>query len=125
MTKTKETLIITKTGQARGLLGPLVGKITKQLGQQTIRRASHVEVTDDLTENAKRVLYHDHVAGAGLPVHQFLSQLPTNAFWADMSPCHAVGLVLGPFDTREDALAAEEAWLIANGIPTADQPLGN
>ena len=69
-------------------------------GAAAIRRASHVDTTDDL-----------------LPVA--VSQLPPNAkatdWWADMSPVG--GPLLGPFLTRTEALKREVEWLYANNIP--------
>jgi len=42
---------------------------------------------------------------------------PVGTKWyADLSPVG--GEVLGPFDLRSDALAAEAAWLLERGIPT-------
>ncbi len=37
---------------------------------------------------------------------------------ADLSPVH--GPILGPFDHRTEALAAEQAWLAARWLPCAD-----
>ena len=37
---------------------------------------------------------------------------------ADLSPVH--GPVLGPFNHRTEALAAEQAWLAARWLPYAD-----
>lgn len=36
-------------------------------------------------------------------------------WWADMGPVG--GPPLGPFRTRESALAAERVWLVARGVP--------
>ncbi len=59
----------------------------RELGPVSIKRASHVEPTDD-------------------------------AKWtADLSPVD--GPVLGPFDTRGEALDAEVAWLKKNHLPCA------
>ena len=55
-----------------------------QLGEASIRRASHVE-----------------------PIE--------TAWYADLSPVG--GPMLGPFEYRSDALAAEAAWLLQHGIP--------
>jgi hypothetical protein len=35
-------------------------------------------------------------------------------WWADLSPIH--GPILGPFDHRSEALAAEHAWLETNWL---------
>ena len=37
---------------------------------------------------------------------------------ADLSPVH--GPILGPFDHRTEALAAEQAWLAARWLPGVD-----
>ena len=37
---------------------------------------------------------------------------------ADLSPVH--GPILGPFDHRTEALAAEQAWLAARWLPRVD-----
>lgn len=58
------------------------------LGTSTIKRASHVE---------------PETAGG------------KTAWYADMAPCR--GPKLGPFDLREEALAAEVQWLIDHNLP--------
>lgn len=65
--------------------------VAEVVGDVTVRRASHVEpVVDQLFASGVR--------------------------WeADMSPVG--GPVLGPFFTRDEALAAERDWLIDNDVP--------
>lgn len=58
-----------------------------ELGTPTVRRASHVEPTED------------------------------GKWTADLTPSGVPGApVLGPFDLRQDALAAEVAWLQEHGF---------
>lgn len=127
MNRTSEKLIITRTGQARGLVGPLVGQVTKLLGPNRVtRRASHVEPPTELSDEAVRWLWDRQLLG--IPSNMASYALPfdaatcrvemdPDAWWADMHPCgHAA--VLGPFATNTEALAAEKAWLLAHDIPT-------
>jgi len=122
----QEEVIITKDGQFRAILSPLIDRVTRSLGPRTIRRASHVEPTTDLSQAAMRWLYDNQewtefvvpVPGYGLdkfepnPEHR-------NLWWADMTPVE--GPVLGPYDTREEALAREVDWLKEQGIPVAGE----
>ena len=127
-----ETLIISRTGQARGLVGPLVDKITKQMGPlREIRRASLVEPTAELSASAVGYLAKwlpfdlaDPATGTPLyTVEELRSRLPQAAWWADLTMQQEV-TVLGPFETRELALAAEKEWLLARHIPTITTPPG-
>lgn len=138
MSSGREKLIITRTGQARGLVGPMVDKVTKQLGQRTTRRASHVEPTEELSQAAICWLRPRHFPDMQITVRhsgkstsyiaehakfwrdvrtQLQSRFP-DAWWADMAPSCPGGLVLGPFTTNTEALAAERAWLLDHDIPT-------
>ena len=75
-------LVIHVDGSVRCLYGEAIP--LGELGNLTIRRASHVEPD-------------------------------ANGQWlADLSP--VAGPTLGPFATRSEALAAEEAWLVANRL---------
>lgn len=77
-----------------------------QLGEARIERASHVEPADEFCT----------VHGKWMPVEcsaHGCTPVGTARQWAaDMGP--SAGPVLGPFDTRADALAAEVAWLREN-----------
>jgi hypothetical protein len=75
-------LLIHADGSVRCLYGEAIS--LGELGNLTIRRASHVE---------------PDARGQWL---------------ADLSPVS--GPVLGPFATRSEALAGEEAWLVANRL---------
>ena len=98
-----------RDGTARTIYGEEID-LTK-LGTVELRRASHVDPTAELTEDARIWLLdkneemNDHLASAS----------PNNScWWADMLPMN--GPVLGPFVTRSDALAAEVAWIDAHGM---------
>lgn len=142
--ETKQKIIIPRKGIAtgenrvRGLNSPLMNTLATKLGGEdgkTISRASNVDVTADLTENAKLYLarYHewavrqvmditivppaDFADDQLLRTFDGLSKL-RNCWWADLLPVN--GPVLGPFvgvDGREQALAAEEKWLHEHHIP--------
>jgi hypothetical protein len=98
-----------RDGTARTIYGEEID-LTK-LGTVELRRASHVDPTAELTAKARTWLLdkyeeiNDHLASAS----------PGKAcWWADMMPMN--GPVLGPFDTRSDALAAEVAWIDEHGM---------
>ena len=135
MSRHVEKLIITRTGQARGLVGPLVGQVARLLGPNRVtRRASHVEPTEELRAVAicqlarqagQRffpVIPPDTFQAPQTPdfwhgLHQSLLVGYAGQWWADLLPVQ--GPVLGPFATNTEALAAEKAWLLAHDIPTA------
>ncbi len=73
----KEIVIV--DGVTKFIYSDEVATALKHHGDLSIRRASHVEPTED------------------------------GRWTADMSPVH--GPVLGPFETRAEALAAETEWL--------------
>ena len=79
-----------KDGTIRFIYDDKAAGVINEVGALTIKRASHVE-----------------------PVTLPYQAAPKWA--ADMGPCD--GPLLGPFDTREDALEAERAWLLANNVP--------
>jgi len=81
--------------------------MARRLGTPVVRRASHVEPWADLSESAKRWLRERGVVG---------ENLSGDVWFADLSP--VAGPVLGPFACRDEALAAEVAWLRENHIPT-------
>jgi hypothetical protein len=74
------------------------------LGDIQIRRVSHVEPTDSLSEEALAWL-RQNLDGEILP----------NSWWADLTPVE--GPVLGPYDTRDYALTMELTWLKKHGTP--------
>jgi len=73
-------------------------------------------------DGSARFLYDDDLAAVaamvgGLTVRRASHVEPTaDGRWtADMAP--VLGPVLGPYDTRKEALDAERQWLIEHGIP--------
>ena len=100
-----------RDGSARTIYGEEID--LAELGVVELRRASHVEPTKELTEAARSWLMDkfeqitDHLAEAADVRNR-------QKWWADMIPMN--GPVLGPFDTRSEALAAERVWLDEHGI---------
>ena len=102
------TIVVAPDGSTRHIYDETGEKLFQCLGPvETVRRASHVDVTEDLRESARQYLQ-----GKFEPVPQ--------GWWADMSPVD--GPVLGPFATRHTALHAEKEWLEANNIPVRNTP---
>jgi hypothetical protein len=96
-------------GRARTIYGEEIN--LSELGVVELRRASHVEPTRELSRDAREWLLDkfertsEHLAAA-TPGPML--------WWADMLPMN--GPVLGPFDTRSEALAAEIVWIDDRGI---------
>lgn len=93
----------------RGINSPVV---TAVCGDQIehIRRASHVEPTQELSPLAQLEL----ACARGLTIAELCSQYK-NQWWADMHL--SGGDILGPYPDRPQALAAEHEWLLAHHIP--------
>lgn len=112
-----EIIISADGAELRHLHDDNVTAMTAEVGDQTIRRASHVEPTAELSpKTIERVWDRDHPGG--LPEGDETGPddvIPPNKWWADMAPVG--GPVLGPFDGRQQALDEEVAWLRANNIP--------
>jgi len=130
--------IATGEAQPRALYTPLTDRLIGCLGEKTTQRASHVEPTSELSA-AARDWIKTHAAEEGYDItvndepgklrlvdDQYMYAIWANAWWADLTPVG--GPVLGPLDTRESALDAEETWLHAHNIPycrpCADSPTG-
>jgi hypothetical protein len=99
-------VIIDREGISRHLLDEENSQLYTPFGDVTGGyRNSHVDQTLDLRPEARAWLQSNttHVLAALL-------------WWADMLPVGNV--VLGPFETRTEALAAEIAWLRENNLPT-------
>lgn len=82
-----------------------------------IRRASHVDPTSELSVSAEEWIW-ENLPNGTLPTG-VMSELqeavyPPNKWWADLLPIG--GPVLGPFDKRSQALAAEVDWIMENFI---------
>lgn len=78
-------MIIESDGSVRFIYDDCLAEVARDIGVLSVRRASHVEPTDD------------------------------GRWAADLSPVG--GPVLGPFDTRREALSEEVLWLEANDVP--------
>jgi len=121
---TRIRFIVTPTGDARCIAGHLPDDMRAKLGDvKSTRRCSHVETWKDLSA---RACFH-LVVMRKVPVFlifPFFFPDPDynkwlNYWWADMTPVR--GPVLGPFDDREDALAAEVEYLYDNHLPEPDE----
>lgn len=104
----KKEIILGVDGTIRHVYSEDLEPLSKELGQQTIRRASHVEPTGSLSSEAWVWLMRE----SRVPINQI--DLP-EGWWADMLPVY--GPVLGPFSTRQEALDAEVVWLSEHHIP--------
>lgn len=129
-------LVIPPKGGVRHTYSPDAAKITAGLGTQVTRRASKVEPTAEMSDeaiawlalcqpeprNAFQVWPTDVVPTgecvSGL--RQTLINMYPNCWWADMLPSN--GPVLGPFDDRETALQVEIDWLRDNKVPEVTDP---
>ena len=68
--------------------------ILKDCGSCTVQRASHVEALANLPEEVK----------------QRIENKDPSLWWVDFSPVNE-NILLGPFESRQDALDAEKEWL--------------
>jgi hypothetical protein len=80
----------------------------------SVARNSNVDWTADLSDAALLAVAKQRGLPWGRPRAQLEGLLPA-AWWADMLPVS--GPVLGPFETRAAALAAEEAYLLERNLP--------
>ena len=112
------SFIVSKKGQLRGIYSPELQTIAETLGPVQIRRASHVEPSTELSLEAHAAVVQRAVEIGSSPDSDILLRaLDTpGRWWADMTPV-TPNLVLGPFWTRDEALAAESAWLAEHNIP--------
>lgn len=126
-------------GGARAIYSPDAAKALESLGPTVTRRASHVEPTSELREQAIRWLgkavdqngrsrffpalpatFFDNPslqADTLAEIRSLLDGMCPGAWWADMTP--VAPLVLGPFKNNTEALAAEVAWLEEHHYPVA------
>lgn len=122
MAKKRVVKYVRGTPQRSGTVRMLYSEkhLPESLGTNVrIHRAANVEPTEELSPKAVFVL----LEGAhGLPKFMTFepelanrlreSNLPPGKWWADCTPLD--GPVLGPFDTRSQALQAENDWLVEN-----------
>jgi len=92
----------------------LTSTLAPLVGAQQIERASHVEPTATLLQlpGATDCLIEQYKARENASLAEaveYTQQLHATLWWADMRP--SGGPILGPFEGREQALAAELVWL--------------
>jgi len=102
----------------RAIYTPDAQRIAEGVGKVTIARASNVEPTDGLSEEAKKHLACFNRLGNS-EHYKGQPPLPANKWWADMTPVN--GPVLGPYEDRDTALAEEVKWLEDNNIPVCGE----
>lgn len=134
----KHEIIFGPRGDARAVYSPVTDGILRNLGGEfSTRRASHVEPTEELSTAAViwlrkyQLVKEPYISADTITPEltaalykELLRQLPQGKWWADMTPLNPdapvldpIGPVLGPFDDRDTALAAEVKWLKAHNIP--------
>lgn len=104
------TFIVGKNGYRRTLLEQDSDLARSILGQQVhVYRNSHVDVTEDLSGASQLILHRE-------------DRYQPQRWWADMTPV-LCDVILGPFDTRDQALEAEVQCLLQNHLPLPKRPL--
>ena len=112
---TKECVIISRDGSIRGIYSELTASLANSIGNRPVgRRASHVEFGCDLSQDALSCCRYANLVNGRYKINDNGS----NQWFADMTPVR--GPVLGPYETRQNALDAETAWLLENNIPVPD-----
>ena len=114
--KKRVQLVVDLNGRIRHLLEDDCAVVRNISEVERITRNSYVETWDSLGEGARRKLRLQHVVADGKIVGHDLPL--AEAWWADMGPVD--GPVLGPFSSRDQALAAELEWLRQKGLPVVD-----
>lgn len=127
------------TEPARAIYDPAAAELFKKLGTVDIRRASNVEPSHDLSNEAVEWLLRHGNTGYFITIPRdfqptttdfwvdLRKAMPADKWWADL--LRSNGPVLGPFATRDEGIEAELAWLKAHNYPTcrdcaqAPQPL--
>lgn len=108
----KTTIRVAADGSWRAVVDDVIESILPaETAPYVVRRASHVDVSDDLCEEVKLA----YLNRLGRPPEDMRCVFQPNAWWADLSPVN--GPLLGPFLSRSSALEAEVEWLHAAGIP--------
>ena len=126
-------LIISPNGTSRHLNDPDANRVFAAVGPaQSVRRNSRVDTWMDLTATARNLIRQvDDGRMALFCVHgsHVMSQLRADGahvtatayvvwdclWWADMRL--SGGPILGPYNTREDALQEEKTWLSRHELP--------
>ncbi len=118
MTTKKVRVLISPAGEVRTIHSDDFTPRLRQLGKVTVRRATHVEVYADLSIEAKAYL-------RDIRQLDYAACTATDPWFADMSAVctpdeyKSGGAVLGPFPTRDAALAAEVDALWSQHCPVA------
>jgi hypothetical protein len=87
-----------------------------------VYRNSHVEPTSALSQQAKQIIWDAYKGEVGKTLSKTTKLVfPANRWWADMTILGPIGPVLGPYDTRREALEAEVKWLIDHHLPVPIQ----
>lgn len=119
--------IIPRKGPPRAIYSETAAEIAQTLGKVTTMRASHVEPTEELSERARAAIWDrytdDNATLPGGPTDDVHACIyPPSKWWAD---CTVVdGPVLGPFNSRAEALEAESKWLLDHNIPVCRECRG-
>jgi len=114
-------IIFDPKGQGRHLATPGSDDVFASVGaKETTWRNSHVETWNSLSDEAQNWITDKVTVDYPELYTPFLTSDTgyrhwVNFWWADMLPVG--GPVLGPFDTHEDAIAAEVEWLNAKNLP--------
>ena len=116
----------TRSEGVRAIASETAIDVLQQLGPLTpLRRASRVEPTADLAPAVRDALISSgrlvQRAEQWVAIGTDGAEYPAGTiYWADLSPVD--GPTLGPFRSRDEAIAAEVAWLVAARIPVAGDP---
>lgn len=107
-------LVIRPDGTIESVHADSLVPFFNKMGSMTRSRASRVEPTEELSDEAIHSLMTQKVmpeTGLDLGLAFLLFHFPA-AWWADMTP--SAGPVLGPFDLHQQAIEAELRWLHDN-----------
>jgi len=97
-----QKLSIRKGGAVYAICSEESVKLLETLGNISIKRASHVEPGSGLTSDAKSYLHRMHIDANNFQNKWFANLLPI------------AGPVLGPFNTRTEAVTAELNYIDKN-----------
>jgi len=88
----------------------------KSFGELDIKRASHVEPFQLLGDAQRKYVIKEVYEAKDCDTYAEVARDMYNLWFADMTPLTGSVLVLGPFDTREEALTAERVWIDENHL---------
>mgnify|MGYP003405320993 CR=1 FL=1 len=129
-------VIVTSTGEMRSIHSDEIMPILRQLGDVEVRRASHVEPAVGMREEAKAWIRAEIAAHRPPPMILYSVSCCYSIVWADGIPVTIQGIdqwyadllpvngpVLGPCNTKQEALDCEVEWLKKHSYPIC--PTGN